>query len=241
MKYLISFFYLLFAPILGFCEIVCEDISIETDYNRASCIFYGKYIKTDTFKNFYRFRKSPFLVDNFEVLRFYKGCDTVWANYRLPKVNNGNYLLSVRSFCNQNAERYRNCFEKGKYYLVYSYEFEGNLNTLICSRTREIKNNNFRVEEETSFTVPIDIGKDESEALIRLEKLANPSNPQDDLPPPPLTIYDSKQAFELEEKEAIIKQLQEERQAMSYKFIALVILLGFSFVVSLYFYLKKYP
>lgn len=118
----------------------CTLADIHRSYTYSSAIFYGKYLGTDTVKGFNDIFGRPFIVDNFEITKFYKGVDSSTFNYYKGKHNT--YIISLINNCNDACGI---CFEKDQMYLVYSYLdfFGGHLTTDGCTRTRKILNGNF--------------------------------------------------------------------------------------------------
>jgi hypothetical protein len=136
----------------------CSLINIADNYQRAGLIFYGKYLETITLPNVYDEAGKNLVVENFQVIRFYKGV----ADGVLKQ--DSAFKISLRSTCNKSSCGY--CFDAGKTYLVYATMHEGVLGveTDLCSRTKEITQNNFII----SGGVDPDAGKDETKELMRL-------------------------------------------------------------------------
>lgn len=153
------FLFLLFGSFQSAIACRCSQISIADNYKRAGLIFYGKHLETVTLPNAFDATGKPLTVENFQVIRFYKGIDD-----SVIKLDTTPYKLSLASTCNKNSCGY--CFTSGKFYLVYASQTEGVLGveTELCSRTKEIIQHNFII----SGGVDIDAGKDETKELMRL-------------------------------------------------------------------------
>ncbi len=125
-------------------------------------------MSTDTIKNIKDISGRPFIVNNFEVYKFYRGVDSSTFKYYQDK--RGTYVISLINKCQDACGV---CFKKNKMYLVYVYRefYGGHLTTDGCTRTREIFNNNF----VASTAVDPDNGKDENKELERLT-LSDTSN-----------------------------------------------------------------
>jgi hypothetical protein len=152
---------LFFIPLIGLCD--CGMSGIERAYKNSSYIFYGKFVGTVSTFNYYNCYGENLKIDNFEVIRFYKGPDSAACEAQRKKNGQGKYLVSLQNDC-ENRGR---CFDNGKYYLVYCYGdgFYRTLSTSSCARTREIKNHNF-LANEGSFDP--NFGENEHELLKTL-------------------------------------------------------------------------
>lgn len=116
--------------------------TIKQGYEISRVIFYGKYLKTDTCFNYYDQFSKPYIVDNFEVLKVYKGISKISFEFLKQRTKNGMYNISLINSCKSSCGR---CFEKDKNYIVYCYTniLTGQLQTDGCTRTREIINDDF--------------------------------------------------------------------------------------------------
>lgn len=139
----------------------CTLADIKKSYTYSSAIFYGKYLSTDTVKGFHDIFGRPFIVDNFEVTKFYRGVDSSTFNYYKDEYYT--YVISLINNCNDACGI---CFEKDQMYLVYAYRdfYGGHLTTDGCTRTRKIINENFF----PTVSFDPDLGKDEDKELERL-------------------------------------------------------------------------
>jgi hypothetical protein len=171
----------------------CSQISIADNYKRAGLIFYGKHLETVTLSNAFDAAGKPLTVENFQVIRFYKGIDDAEI-----KLDTTPYKLSLASTCNKNSCGF--CFTSGKFYLVYASQTEGVLGveTELCSRTKEIIQNNFII----SGGVDPDAGKDETKELMRLA--ANDTLSKS------IRVDDSKWQENKQTEEDIKRKLQKE-------------------------------
>ncbi len=136
----------------------CSLISIEDNYKRAGLIFYGKHLGSFTSKEVFDANGKPLKVENFQVIRFYKGVDDAVLK------QDSAFKISLQSTCNKTSCGF--CFNAEKNYLVYASMHEGVLGveTDLCSRSKEILQNNFII----SGGVDPDAGKDETKELMRL-------------------------------------------------------------------------
>lgn len=154
------FFFLVFGLNLKpLYACTCSQITIEDNYKRAGLIFYGKHLETVTVQNAFGADGKPMVIENFQVIRFYKGiADAVLKQDSSP------YKISIVSTCNKSSCGF--CFDAGKNYLVYASQHEGVLGveTEHCSRTKEIIQNNFIISGGTDP----DAGKDETKELMRM-------------------------------------------------------------------------
>lgn len=141
----------------------CGLATIANAFQRNEAIFYGKHIETKYTTDYYRATGRPFKIDNFEVIRGYKGVDTDQFEQSVDK----KYIVSVLSPCDQSS--CEECFVPNKYYLIYSSinPYSGALGVEYCSRSREIVASNFMVSEQYDR----ERGKDEQRELLRLSKI----------------------------------------------------------------------
>lgn len=141
----------------------CGLATIADAYQRTEAIFYGKHLGTKYMTDYYSMTGRPLKVDNFEVIRGYKGVDTDQFEPPVGK----KYIVSVLSPCDQSS--CEECFEPNKYYLVYSSvgPYSGAMGVEYCSRSREITASNFMVPEYDR-----ERGKDEQRELLRLSKIS---------------------------------------------------------------------
>jgi hypothetical protein len=161
MRKTLSIFLLCASTISFACQ--CHPPGIKLGYKHSSIIFYGKYLSTDTTKVFHNFFGQPIVVDNFEVIKFYRGVDS--STFQYFKNTTDPYIISIISNCHFLCGL---CFEKDKKYLVYSNPAwcSGFLELPDCSRTRQIINDDFRVDDSSLYP---DKGKDEELELKKLE------------------------------------------------------------------------
>jgi hypothetical protein len=141
----------------------CGLATIADAYQRTEAIFYGKHLGTKYTTDYYSMTGRPLKVDNFEVIRGYKGVD---MDQFEPPVGK-KYIVSVLSACDQSS--CQQCFVPNKYYLVYSSvgRYSGAMGVEYCSRSREITASNFMVPEYDR-----ERGKDEQRELLRLSKIS---------------------------------------------------------------------
>ncbi|TAE80502.1 MAG: hypothetical protein EAY81_10365 [Bacteroidetes bacterium] len=145
----------------------CSIAGIKKSYTYSSAVFYGKYLSTDTVKGFNDISRRPFVVDNFEVSKFYRGVDSLTFQHSISKRKS--YIISL---INNSQDGCGISFEKEKMYLVYAYRdfYGGHLTTDGCTRTRQILSGNFIA----SFPSDPDKGKDEDfelNSLIRIGEI----------------------------------------------------------------------
>ncbi len=171
----------------------CALISIKENYTRAGLVFYGKHLGTVTSNEVFDANGKPLKVENFQVIRFYKGIDDA-----VLKQDTNAFKISLVSTCNKNSCGF--CFTATKNYLVYASQHDGVLGveTELCSRSKEILQNNFII----SGGIDPDAGKDETKELMRLA--ANDTLPSN-LTKIGLKWYENKQ-----EDEEIKRRLQKE-------------------------------
>lgn len=141
----------------------CRVATIANAFQRTEAIFYGKHLGTKYTTDYYRMTGRPFKIDNFEVIRGYKGVDTDQFEPSVGK----KYIVSVLSPCDQSS--CEECFVPNKYYLIYSSinPYSGAMGVEYCSRSREITASNFMVPEYDR-----ERGKDEQRELLRLSKIS---------------------------------------------------------------------
>lgn len=160
MKKTLTILLVLSSVITNACT--CYIANIQQSYSYSTVIFYGKYVSTDTVVDFHDSFGQPFIVDNFEVRKCYRGgIDSLRLNKQLDKKSA--YIISLINSCEDPCGI---CFKKDRLYLVYAYRnaFSGHLTTDGCTRTREILNNNFI----TPIDFDPDSGKDEDKELNKL-------------------------------------------------------------------------
>lgn len=157
-------FFLMILTSLQIRSIACDCrlATIANAFQRAEAIFYGKHLGTKYTTDYYRMTGRPLKIDNFEVIRGYKGVDMDQFEPPMGK----KYIVSVLSPCDQSS--CQQCFVPDKYYLVYSSvnPYLGAMGVEYCSRSREITALNFMVSEEYDR----ERGKDEQRELLRLSK-----------------------------------------------------------------------
>lgn len=141
----------------------CRLATIADAFQRSEAIFYGKHLGTKYTTDYYSMTGRPLKVDNFEVIRGYKGVDTDQFEPPVGK----RYIVSVLSPCDESS--CQKCFVPNKYYLVYSSinPYSGALGVEYCSRSREIVASNFMVSEQYDR----ERGKDEQQKLLLLSKI----------------------------------------------------------------------
>lgn len=164
MKTLLTTLLLIFVNDLFGCT--CQRGTIKQSYNRATVIFYGRHIQNIYSKDVFDFTGRPVHVDNFEIIKFFKGVPDYLAKNKADKGEK--ILISLKSNCvTQNSSSDCSfCFDSLKYYLVYCYRdiVTGQLETDGCIRTTEIINNDFTINDNTK-------GIDEEKELIKLAKM----------------------------------------------------------------------
>jgi len=160
MRYKLSIFFILFSVQAMACK--CSWRSIAENYQSASLIFYGKHIGKANNTGVYATDGRQLQFDNFEIIRFYKGLSSasIGLNQKISLVSNS------QSSCGFT-------FDSSRYYLVYAHaQNAGNYwEVSQCSRTKEIRNNQFIVPTQPDP----EAGKDEQRELIRLAQAAGNS------------------------------------------------------------------
>lgn len=141
----------------------CGLATIADAFQRTEAIFYGKHLGTKYTTDYYSMTGRPLKIDNFEVIRGYKGVDTD----QFEPLAGKKYIVSVLSSCDQSS--CQQCFEPNKYYLVYGSvnPYSGAFGVEYCSRSREIVASNFMVSKQYDR----ERGKDEQQELLRLSKI----------------------------------------------------------------------
>lgn len=157
---------LLIAAITYTCQALgcCHGApSISEAFHHSDVVFYGKYIKKKV-SDYFLSNGRPVTIDNFQVIRLYKGGDT-----SLLEDVSKQYFISLTSSCDDYTFSPR-CFEPNHYYLIYATNnpFTGMLGIDDCARYREIKDGEFT-------TTPLDFGeywiKDEQAELLKFAQL----------------------------------------------------------------------
>lgn len=221
MKFILSIILSLAATLSYSCT--CTFAGIQNSYKSSSLIFYGKHIGTDTLMGFRDLYGKPFIVENFEIYQVYRGIDS--ATFKQIKSIHKSYLISILSNCGGACEI---CFENDKKYLVYAYrDFQsGHLTTDGCTRTREIKNENFIVKRDNDP----DFGKDETAILLELNR--------NDLSQNNLSQYNSLQNFKIKTLE---EKLEAHSKEISHKtlYLYLVSFISLSIIALLIFQLRR--
>ncbi|MDX2067343.1 MAG: hypothetical protein SFV55_02895 [Haliscomenobacter sp.] len=158
---------LLFLMILALLQIrsiacSCRLATIANEFQRNEAIFYGKHIETKYTSDYYRMNGWPLKIENFEVIRGYKGVNVE----KFKSLGDKKYIVSVLSPCDESS--CQRCFEPNKHYLVYSSTnpYLGIMEIDYCSRSREITTSNFTAPEYDQ-----ERGKDEQRELLRLSKI----------------------------------------------------------------------
>ena len=143
----------------------CQRGTIKQSYDRATVIFYGRHIQSINSKDVFDFTGRPVHVDNFEIIKFFKGVPDYLTQSKRDKGEK--ILVSLKSNCvnGRSGSDCSYCFDSLKYYLVYCYRdiVTGQLETDGCIRTTEIINNDFTINDNTK-------GLDEEQELIKLAK-----------------------------------------------------------------------
>lgn len=140
----------------------CRLATVADAFQRTEAIFYGKHLGTKYTTDYYSMTGRPLKVDNFEVIKGFKGVDTD----QFEPLAGKKYIVSVLSPCDQSS--CQQCFEPNKYYLVYGSvnPYSGAFGVEYCSRSREIVASNFMISEQYDR----ERGKDEQHELLRLSK-----------------------------------------------------------------------
>lgn len=135
----------------------CGWRSIAENYKSASLIFYGKHTGKSINTSVFALDGKELTFENFEVVRFYKG-------FSAPSIAIG--PRQKLSLVSSSAESCGFHFDSNHFYLVYAHADNlGNFwEVSQCSRTKEIRNNQFIVPTQPDP----EAGKDEQRELIRL-------------------------------------------------------------------------
>lgn len=135
----------------------CSWRSIAENYQSASLIFYGKHTGKSINTAVFAIDGKELAFENFEVIRFYKGISTASL---------GSGQRQKLSLVSTSAQSCGFHFDSSHYYLVYAQADNlGNFwEVSQCSRTKEIRNNQFIVPTQPDP----EAGKDEQRELIRL-------------------------------------------------------------------------
>lgn len=140
----------------------CGLATIADAFQRNEAIFYGKHIETKYTSDYYRMNGWPLKIENFEVIRGYKGVNVE----KFKSLAGKKYIVSVLSPCDESS--CQQCFEPNKHYLIYSSTnpYLGIMEIDYCSRSREITTLDFIVPEYDR-----ERGKDEQQELLLLTKV----------------------------------------------------------------------
>jgi len=189
-------------------------VDISRSYRYSSVIFYGKYLSTDTVKMFNNIFGNPLIVENFEIVRFYKGVSLKLFNYL--KNERGHYRISLISSCKESCGI---CFqERNKMYLVYAYlDFSGHLTTSGCTRTRQIIKDDFI----SKISFDPNLGVDENK-MLEVEQEKNKSDEE---------LIKGERKFN-SEKELIKIQLKETKENLANRNLLIYILAGIVLILA---------
>lgn len=162
MWYRLTLLMVLFSVQAMACK--CSWRSIAENYQSASLIFYGKHTGKSLNTTVYAIDGKELIFENFEVIRFYKG---------FSSASLGSGQSQKLSLVSSSAQSCGFKFDSNNYYLVYAQaDNMGNFwEVSKCSRTKEIRNNQFIVPTQPDP----EAGKDEQRELIRLAQ-ADSSN-----------------------------------------------------------------
>lgn len=133
--------------------------NIENSFNRSDIVFYGRHLE-GKLSDYFLSNGKALRVENFEVIRLYKG----GSPDRLINPSR-KYIISVSSLC-EDYSFSPMCFNPNHHYLIYASisAYTGIMTIDECGRQREIKNEQFR----SSFEYDRDFGKDEHKKLQEL-------------------------------------------------------------------------